>query len=253
MSEAAATVAPARTHPVWRCLMIHAVVWGLTLILGILATLLCPFTRGEIVLWLGRFWSWAILKSAGVTLRVEGLERFERGRPYVLVPNHASNFDIYAMILALKGRYYRFIAKKEVLYLPVFGWALWAGGFPFVDRRNNAKARRTLAKLAERMRRTGLSLISFPEGTRNKTDEILLPFKKGPFVLALDLQAPILPVSIRGARKVQSRHGFWFSPGEITVVFHEPIPTEGLGYEMRDSLRDRTREVILESLSGAAS
>ncbi|MEW6757551.1 MAG: lysophospholipid acyltransferase family protein [Acidobacteriota bacterium] len=252
MSEAAASDAPGRTHSVPRCLMIHVVVWGLTLILGLLATLLSPFTRGEIVLWLGRFWSWAILKSAGVTLRVEGLERFERGRPYVLVPNHASNFDIYSMILALKGRYYRFIAKKEVLYLPVFGWALWAGGFPIVDRRNNARARRTMARLAERMRRTGLSLISFPEGTRNKTDAILLPFKKGPFVLALDLQAPILPISIRGARRVQSRHGFWFSPGEITVVFHEPIPTEGLGYETRDSLRDRTRDIILESLSGAA-
>jgi 1-acyl-sn-glycerol-3-phosphate acyltransferase len=236
-------------HGPFRCLLVHATIWGGVLLFGPIAIVLSPFTRGEIVIWLGRIWTWAIFKAVGARLEVEGMENFRPGLPYVLVPNHGSNFDVYGLILAIRSRRYRFLCKKEVLYLPIFGWALWAGGFPFVDRGNNPRARRSLKRLAERMKRTGLSIITFPEGTRNKTDAVLRPFKKGPFVLAIDLKAPLLPVSIHGARAIQSRRAFWFRPGTVRIVFHPPISTEGLTYDDRDRLKEETRRVLLEALA----
>ncbi|OYW07169.1 MAG: hypothetical protein B7X11_00360 [Acidobacteria bacterium 37-65-4] len=233
---------------VLRSLAVHFTVWILVAVFGTICILLSAFTRGQIVFWLGRLWGIIILKVAGVTVEVHGLERFPAGEPHVLVGNHTSNFDIYAMIPALGSRYYRFLAKREVLYLPIFGWALWAGGFPLVDRRNNAKARRTMKKLAERMKRTGLSLLAFPEGTRNHTDQLLMRFKKGPFIVAAEVGVPILPFVLHGARQIQGRHEYLVHPGTITVEFLEPISVSGRTYKDRDDLLLKARTAIETAL-----
>lgn len=233
---------------VLRSLAVHLTVWILVAVFGTTCILLSFLTRGQIVFWLGRLWGIIILKVAGVKLEVRGLERFPAGEPYVLVGNHTSNFDIYAMIPALGSRYYRFLAKREVLYIPIFGWALWAGGFPLVDRRDNAKARKTMRKLAERMKRTGLSLLAFPEGTRNHTDQLLMPFKKGPFIVAAEVGVPILPVVIHGARQVQGRHEYLVRPGTIVVEFLDPISVIGRSYQDRDDLKLKARAAIEEAL-----
>ncbi len=233
---------------VLRSLLVHLTVWFLVVVFGTTAILLSPLTRGQIVFWLGRLWGVIILKVAGVTLEVEGLERFPAGQPYVLVGNHTSNFDIYVMIPALKGRYYRFLAKREILYIPIFGWALWAGGFPFIDRSDNAKARRTMRRLAARMKRTGLSILAFPEGTRNHTPDLLMPFKKGPFIVATEVGVPILPFAIHGARQVQGRHEYLVHPGTIRVEFLDPIPVAGLTYVDRNALVRRARGAVEEAL-----
>lgn len=231
-----------------RSLAVHFTVWILVAIFGTICILLSAFTRGQIVFWLGRLWGIIILKVAGVRVEVHGLEKFPVGEPHVLVGNHTSNFDIYAMIPALGSRYYRFLAKREVLYLPIFGWALWAGGFPLVDRRNNAKARRTMKKLAERMKRTGMSLLAFPEGTRNHTDQLLMRFKKGPFIVATEVGVPILPFVLHGARQVQGRHEYLVHPGTITLEFLDPIPVQGLGYADRNDLLLKARTAIETAL-----
>jgi len=233
---------------VLRSLAVHFTVWILVAVFGTICILLSAFTRGQIVFWLGRLWGIIILKVAGVKLEVHGLERFPEGQPHVLVGNHTSNFDIYTTIPALGNRYYRFLAKREVLYLPIFGWALWAGGFPLIDRGNNAKARRTMKKLAQRMKRTGLSLLAFPEGTRNHTDQLLMRFKKGPFIVATEVGVPILPFVIHGARQVQGRHEFLVHPGTITLEFLEPMSVNGLSYRDRDDLLQRARAAIETAL-----
>lgn len=241
-------ISPLSVGIVIRSLAVHFTVWILVAIFGTTCILLSWFTRGQIVFWLGRLWGIIILKVAGVRLEVRGLDRFPAGEPHVLVGNHTSNFDIYAMIPALGNRYYRFLAKREVLHIPIFGWALWAGGFPLIDRRNNAKARQTMKKLSERMKRTGMSLLAFPEGTRNHTDQLLMPFKKGPFIVATEVGVPILPFAIHGARQVQGRHEYLVHPGTITVEFLEPISVDGLNYKDRDDLKLKARTAIETAL-----
>jgi 1-acyl-sn-glycerol-3-phosphate acyltransferase len=247
-TPAGMTAANGTLRLVLRSLWTHFVVISLVLVLGPIAIVLSPFTRGEIVFVLGRFWSRCILKAAGATLRVDGLEKLRPGVARVLVGNHASNFDIYVLILSLEGHRFRFTPKQEIKYIPIFGWALWAGGFPFIDRRRSARSRRTMAKVAERIRREKLNVVFFPEGTRNTGNE-LLTFKKGPFVLAIDAQVEVVPFAIHGAKWVQSRHRFLVRPGAIRVELDDPIPTEGLTYEDRGRLTEQAR-LALERMLG---
>ncbi len=230
-----------------RSLMTHAVMAVGVLILGPIAILLSPFSRGDMVLFLARLWSRSILRVAGVRLEIEGMERLLRGEARVLVGNHTSNFDIYVMILALKDHRFRFTPKKELQWVPVLGWALWASRFPFIDRGRSKTSLQTMKRLAERIRRMGMSLVFFPEATRSTRDE-LMAFKKGPFVLAIDAGVSLVPFVIHGARRVQGRHVFTVRPGTIRVTFLEPISTEGMSYEDRDDLLLRARTAILEEL-----
>lgn len=234
-----------------RSILVHVTVWILVAILGPIVIVLSPFTGGNVVFWAGRIWSAIILRVAGVRLEIDGADKVAKRQGLMLVGNHSSNFDIYIMILALKDHYYRFVVKKELARLPIFGWALWASRFPFVDRGNSAKARRTMEKLSRRIKKTGLSILAFPEGTRNRT-EILMPFKKGVFVLAIENDMPVVPFAIEGAQHVQRRHGFRIRPGTIRLTFFDPIPTEGLTYNDRDDLIARTRGLIKAQLEPGA-
>lgn len=218
-----------------RSLAVHAVTYTLIVVFGSIATLLSPFTRGRIVFWLGWIWSTLILSIAGVRLEVEGLEKIPVERAHVLVGNHTSNFDIHAMILALRRHHFRFTPKAELKYVPIFGWALWAGGFPFIDRGRSAKAHRTMQKVARRIHDEGINVVFFPEGTRSTRNE-WMPFKKGPFVLAIEAGVPLVPFVLHGARRVQSRKAFFVNQGTIRLEVLEPLSTEGLTYADRDAL-----------------
>ena len=236
---------------VLRSFAFHVVNWSGVIVFGTTAILLSPFTKGQIVFWLGRLWSWINLKVSGVTLVIEGREHVQDRSSQVLLGNHTSNFDIFVTILSLKNVYYRFLVKKEALYLPVFGWALWAGGFPFLDRQKGHKSIRTMSKVARRLQRTGMSIVGFPEGTRNTLDH-LLPFKKGSFVVAIELGAPVIPFVIHGAKAVQGRHEFRINPGTIRIKFFPPIPTAGMSYQDRDPLIEKVRGIFEKELKHSA-
>ncbi|MBI4161154.1 MAG: 1-acyl-sn-glycerol-3-phosphate acyltransferase, partial [Acidobacteria bacterium] len=128
------------------------------------------------------------------------------------------------------------------------GWALWLAGFVGINRSDRRQAFRRLDRTAERVRR-GASVIVFAEGTRSR-DGRLLPFKKGPFVLAIRSGVPILPVAVRGGRAVLRKGSLRIRPGVMEVVFGDPIPTAGYSYEQRDLLIDRVRRAI-EALLGS--
>ncbi len=229
-----------------RSMLTHLTVWFATGILGTLTIILTFFFPKKTVTNLGWLWSWLILKASGVELEINGLEKLPAGCA-VLVGNHSSNFDIYAVMLALRPHYYRFVVKKELRWLPVFGWALWAARFPFVDRQRSPRARRVMTRLMERMRATSMKIVMFPEGTRNRHLG-LLPFRKGAFVLAIDLGSPIVPMVINGARRTQSRHGFAVHPGRMKITFLDPIATNGMTYDDRDALMKNLRELIYDRL-----
>jgi len=208
--------------------------------IGSVSALVCGAIdrTGDLVLALARLWSRVILGVPGVKLDVKMHAPLEPGRPYVFMPNHASMVDIWAVFVAIPASF-RFIAKKQLAQIPLFGWAMAAGRFIFIDRQNAASARRSMGEAARRIR-SGQSVVIFPEGTRTR-DGRLLPFKKGGFHLAMDAGVDIVPVAIRGSREVMPRGAALIKAGTVHVDVGEPIPTAGLKSADRDALIAQVR------------
>jgi len=200
---------------------------------------------GDSVLALARLWSRVILGVPGVKVEVKMHAPLQPGRPYVFMPNHSSMVDIWAVFVAIPATF-RFIAKKQLSRIPLFGWAMSAGRFIFIDRQNAASARRTVAEASRRIR-SGQSVVIFPEGTRTR-DGRLLPFKKGGFHLAMDSGVDIVPVAIKGSREIMPRGAALIRAGTVTVEVGEPIPTAGLTNGDREALIAKVRARVAEML-----
>jgi 1-acyl-sn-glycerol-3-phosphate acyltransferase len=218
-----------------------------TLILGSTAIILCLLIPGGAAfIPLARFWSWLILKICGVARTASYHPRLDPSRPAIYMANHQSQLDIPALVLAMPARF-RIVAKRELLYVPIFGWALWLAGFIFIDRTDRKQAFRSLDRAARKVRR-GTSIVLFAEGTRSP-DGRLLPFKKGGFVLALQAGAPIVPVSIRGGHQVLPKGSLRVRPGAIDVVMGEPIETSRYSLDTKDVLIETVRRRVAEGLA----
>lgn len=214
----------------------------LSLLGASLSLLSAPFDRsGDTVVGLARIWSRLLLRTAGVSLRVKVHGRLDPEQPYVFMANHLSTVDIWALFVAIPHKI-RFIAKKQLSRIPLFGWAMAVGRFIFIDRQNPLAARRSIDLACERIR-GGSSVAIFPEGTRSR-DGQLGPFKKGGFHLALTAGVPIVPVGIRGAHEVMPRGSLVVRRGPVTIEIGEPIPTAGLGPDARDAILERVRGEI---------
>jgi 1-acyl-sn-glycerol-3-phosphate acyltransferase len=203
---------------------------------------------GDLVLWLARWWARGVLGSAGVRLHVRSHGELDPRRPYVFMANHLSMVDIWAVLITVPVPL-RFIAKKQLGVIPLFGWAMHAGRFIFIDRQNPGSARRSIDKAASRIR-AGQSVVVFPEGTRSR-DGRLGPFKKGGFHLALSSGADIVPVAIRGSREVMPRGSALIRPGDVSIEIGEPMATAGLTTEDRGALIDRVHTRIAGMLGEA--
>jgi len=188
-----------------------------------------------------RNWSRVILAATGVTVTAVGVERLERDRSYVFVSNHTSLVDIWALLVALPNSF-RFVAKRELERVPVFGRAMESAGNIFIDRQNLVSSFSSYDAAAAQLAR-GRSAMVFAEGTRS-LDGNLLPFKKGPFVLAIRAQVPVVPIRIRGAFERTPKGALNVRPGPVTVHIGEAIPTTGLGYADRDRLSDQARAAM---------
>ncbi|HET9768286.1 MAG TPA: lysophospholipid acyltransferase family protein [Thermoanaerobaculia bacterium] len=174
---------------------------------------------------LARWWSRLLLLSSGVRVRSEQLVPFSPDQVYVFLSNHQSLFDI-PVLLATMPVPARFLAKRELFRIPVFGWALQIGGFIPVER-GGKSAGESFRAAAGRVRRGG-SVLLFPEETRS-TDGNLLPFKRGGFLLAQKAALPLVPVGIRGTLDARPRHSYRIHPGRVLVRYGEPLPPPGSG------------------------
>ena len=191
-----------------------------------------------------RLWCKAILGAAGVRLRIHGAENVPPHDARVYVANHVSWFDVFALASYLPR--YRFIAKKELFKLPIFGPAIRSTAAIAIDR-GNRKAAFQAYETAARDVKEGLSVVVYPEGTRGRTYE-LRPFKKGPFVLAIAAHVPIVPTIIHGTIEIQPKGSFRIRPGVIDLHFLGPIPTTGLAYSDRDALMQRVWKTMANAL-----
>ena len=217
---------------------------GMLFTMGTIAVVMYRVIRNKNVTWrFAKAQARNLIRLCGVTVHVRGLEQLGPG-PYMFTPNHQSHFDIPMLLGYLPGNN-RFAAKKELFGEPVLGMVLRTMGMIPIDRDNPLEA----IQMLNQLNRDGYSTIIFPEGTRSREGN-LLPFKKGPFVAAIHLGVPIVPVACKGTQQVMPK-GEYLSiiPGEVELVVLAPIPTIGLTYEDRDALRSRVRDCIAAELN----
>ncbi len=218
------------------------VIGSLVLAVATLAVSWIP-PRGNWAFAVMRVWSNAVLAASMVRVQVRYSPELEPGKSYVFLSNHQSLFDIPVLIATAPGQI-RMVAKRSLFQIPIFGWAMKAGGFIPVDRKDRSTARQTFASAAARLR-GGTSILIFPEGTRSKTDT-LLPFQRGGFLLALKSGLPIVPVGVRGTRAVQDPARFSIHPGTVEVFYGVPIHTADYGLRRKEELTAEVRARITE-------
>ena len=217
-----------------------------TILGSLLSLILGAIDRtGGLVLKLCRVWSAVVLGVPGVKVEIKLRVPLDPARPYVFMANHASMVDIWAMFLRVPIPV-RFIAKKQLGQIPVFGWAMRAGRFVFIDRQNAVSARRSIQEAAQRIK-SGQSVAIFPEGTRTR-DGKLGAFKKGGFHLAIDSGVEIVPLAIRGSRAVMPPGTPLIRAGLVQIEIDEPISTAGLGPGDRQQLLERVYARIADML-----
>ena len=192
------------------------------------------------------YWAFAkiALRAGGTSLEVHGLENLRPGQGYVVVPNHESNWDPLALIAAFEGIPLRFIVKKEISDIPIFGWAIVRTGSVRVERTGEQS---DVDRIRERMgtRPPEISMLFYAEGTRSR-DGALHPFKKGAFATAIAYRLPVLPVGHAGCYRIWQPLVFGLRSGPVVVEAGRPIPAEHLGYDDREELRDQTFEAVKE-------
>ena len=223
------------------CVLV-AIVW--TLVMGVCSFLamILTFNRSASMYVVQKWWSPVLLWAGGAKLEVQGLEHLDPRQPYIFVSNHQSTIDIPTLFIALPWNT-RFVAKKQLKYVPMLGWYMWAAKFVFVDRANHREAVRSLDEAGEQIR-GGISIIVFPEGTRSD-DRRVHPFKKGPFALAMKARVPVVPVSIEGSGKLMPKNSWVITPGPIRVSVGRPIAAEQFEND-RESLIRQVRDQIID-------
>lgn len=184
--------------------------------------------------WAARAWSRLILVSSGIRVRVIGLDQISRDRPQVIAANHQSMYDVYVLATRVPVRFH-FVAKKELRGIPIFGRAAAAAGHVFIDRGDRAAAIESLKVAGAKIHEARSSAIVFPEGTRSRTGA-LQPFKKGPFVMALEAGVPIVPTVLDGTFDILPKGGRRIRPTTVTVWFGEPVDPGPYGHPRRDAL-----------------
>ena len=217
-----------------------------TFFLGSLIILLSPLDpSGNFVHYIGKFWSRLNIYLAFCRVRVTGKEHLDPGRTYIVMPNHQSLFDVFALIAYLPLQL-RWVVKEEIRKMPVFGYALQRMGHIYVDRARGESIRRSIEKAAQKVKEK-TSVVFFPEGTRSE-DGKLSKFRKGGFILAQESGYPILPITINGSRFILPKNTLDLMPGRIEIRIHPP--REHPGAAGLDQLLRLVETDIREGLDG---
>lgn len=189
-----------------------------------------------------REWGRGMLKGIGIDVVLEGRERLDPAVPKVYVANHASQIDIWAILAEFPGTV-RFIYKKGMDWIPLMGMAMRAARHIPIKRQLKSAAFAAYDEAAGYIRE-GSSAVVFAEGTRSR-DGKLMAFKKGPFVLAIAAQAPVVPVFCGGTFELMPRGSWAPKPGRVVLRIGAQISTTGMTYEDRSRLADQTRAALL--------
>ncbi len=220
----------------------------LALYVAVVVPLFVPVTKitGSTVLiyWLARQGCRIAFGLAGITVHPQHLERAFEHPCCVFVANHASNLEAPALFRVLPR--ISVIMKESLGRIPLLGYTMRMGGFICVNRKARDSRKQALAQ-AVRTLQSGTSMLVFPEGTRN-SGRALLPFRPGPFQMAIEAQVPVVPVTVHGATALMPKGARHMRSGRMTLFFHEPIPTTGLEATDRTALMHRVRTAMQVAL-----
>lgn len=183
----------------------------------------------------------------GIDLVVAGLDRLDRGTPYVFMSNHLSFLD-GPLLMTVLDRPARVIVKRFVFRIPILGLGMRFSGYVPLDREGAGAGRRSIARAARLIKEKGYSFLIYPEGTRS-FDGKLLPFRRGGFFLALESAAPIVPVSVKGTYELMPRGQSFVRKGHVRITFHEPIPVTGLTLETIPEFMEKVRAIVSSGLA----
>jgi len=196
--------------------------------------------RRHWVFYCARWWARGVLFTSGVRLAVSHED--DRGEtPVIYMANHQSLFDIPALLASLPGQT-RMLAKRSLFRIPVFGWALKAGGFIAIDREDRSKASHSFASAVERLQ-SGISALVFPEGTRSATGE-LAALQRGGFLLALKAGLPIVPVGIEASRTIRRKGEWVIRPRTLSVRYGRRVDPAAFGLREKRGLVRTVRAEI---------
>ncbi len=193
---------------------------------------------------ISRSWAKWLIRVSGIEIQVSGLDNIDVNQNYVFISNHASLFDIPILLSTIKNEI-KMIAKRELAYIPIFGWSLIAGGYILIDRNNTRKTLRIMGKARQKLKK-GNSILVFPEGTRSKNGSIQ-SFKRGAFLLAFQTHLDILPISIIGSHQVMPKKTFRLTPAKVQVVVDKPISIKEVKSAQKQVLIDQVRDLIINN------
>lgn len=196
----------------------------------------------------GRLWSKSIINLLLLPVGVEGREHLADNQSYVFVANHQGAFDIF-LIYGYLGRNFKWMLKQSLRKIPFVGFACEKARFVFVDKSSPSAIRRTYEQARQTLQ-GGTSLMVFPEGSRTFTGR-MTTFKRGAFMLADELQLPVVPITINGSFDVlpRTRGVNFVERHRLTLSIHEPIMPSGQGADNIQNAMKRSRQVIQTSLA----
>ncbi|MBR1469469.1 MAG: 1-acyl-sn-glycerol-3-phosphate acyltransferase [Prevotella sp.] len=219
-----------------------------TLLTAVTVTIGC--TLGDGHFWgyyPGRWWGRVIIRVLLLPVKVEGHEHLKKGQSYVFVSNHQGAFDIF-LIYGYLGRNFKWMMKHQLRKIPFVGRACAAAHHIFVDKRGPSRIRESYEQARQTLRE-GMSLVVFPEGSRSFTGH-MGKFRRGAFMLADELQLPVVPLTINGSFNVKPRMRdiYWVFWHPLRLTIHEPILPIGQGAENISHAEKQSYDVIMQGL-----
>ena len=196
----------------------------------------------------GKCWAWIVVRVFLLPVKVEGRENLSKGQSYVFVANHQGAFDIF-LIYGFLGRNFKWMMKRQLRNIPFVGKACEAAHHIFVDKRGPSKIRETYDR-ARATLRDGMSLVVFPEGARSFTGH-MGTFKRGAFMLADELQLPVVPLTINGSFDVmpRMRDMKWVLWHPLTLTIHKPIAPTGTGADNIKHAEEESYKAVMSALA----
>jgi len=235
-----------------RALLVVPFAYLLTLFISIVTLFRTSVLRGDAasVQGLAAWWARSICAASGVAVSVTGTEKLDSEKPYIFAANHQSQYDILALQGYL-GVDFRWLAKKELFQVPIWGPAMRRAGYIPVDRSRGRQALKSLNEAAEKIA-AGTSVIIFPEGTRTQ-DGTLKDFKAGAMVLAIKSGVDIVPVAIKGTYEILPKGKLFVRPGNATIHVGKPIATKNCTLKDKHTLAKVLQEEVAKILSTRTS
>lgn len=221
----------------------------LSLVLSLATAIGCAVGNGHFWgYYPGKWWARISLWLLLIPVKVTGRENLKKGQSYVFVANHQGAFDIF-LIYGHLNRNFKWMMKKALRKIPLVGYACEASHQIFVDKTGPSKIRKTYEQARETLKE-GMSLVVFPEGARTFTGHMGF-FRRGAFMLADELQLPVVPLTINGSFDMMPRMRDWhyvvWHP--MTLTIHKPIPPQGKGKGDIQQTMDEAYKAIMSSLA----